>query len=316
MTPETPCLHCGGQSADPWLQSGVHLAPGGGERFRFVRCRGCRLLYLEPRPDPEAMARYYPPEYPSHRGPEAWGWGRPLVARSQRKLEARRVRRVLRHRPLGSGDVALDVGCGRPTFLQALQERTGARCVGIDPAVDASPGDQALHLVQGTVTERRDELRDLAGRDGFRSITLWHALEHDPEPLDTLRELNRLAAPDALLLVEVPDTASLSARAQGEHWGGLHTPRHTVLFEPETLRSMVEAGGWSVEAQERHGTLDPWILWWLGARARAGDHLDGPLAPYLPGFLMGKLVAWPFTLLQRWIPLGIQSLAARRDAGG
>lgn len=316
MTPEGPCLLCDQRCADPWLRSGVHLAPGGAERFRFVRCRGCDLIYLDPRPDPAAMARYYPPEYPSHRGPAAWGWGQGLVDRSQARTDARRVRRVTRRQPLGPRDAVLDVGCGRPTFLRALHRRTQAKGVGLDLSPEGwrDGVDEGIHLMEGGVRGRRHELEAVAGPSGFRAVTLWHALEHDSEPRTTLRELRRLTAPGGLLLVEVPDVASIPARLQGEHWGGLHTPRHTVLFDPATLRAMVAKAGWSVEAQERHGTLDPWVLWWLGRRVRAGDRLDGPLGPRLPGFVAGKVLTLPIALLQRWLPLGIQSLAARRPA--
>jgi SAM-dependent methyltransferase len=316
---ESPsCLLCGDMEADPFLDAPVQLAPKTGETFRFVRCRACSLVYLRPRPSEAEAGIYYPPGYLPHRGPDAWGRWAPLVRMAERGLDRRRVRWVTRRSALGGGTRVLDVGCGRPTFLRRLQDRTGAMCVGIDvsDAGWAREGEvlrSGLHLARTTLPKGEPMLRRMVP-GGFHLLTLWHALEHAYDPLATLRSLRRLAAPGALLVVEVPDLDSLSARLHGEGWAGLHTPRHTAAYTPKTLRAMLTEAGWKVSAQLRHGTLDAWVLWWLGRRIRRGDPMDGPLEGRFPGFVAGKGLALPITLLQRWIPLGIQTALAEAPA--
>jgi SAM-dependent methyltransferase len=210
----------------------------------------------------------------------------------------------------------LDVGCGRATFLRRLRKNTRGPRVGLDPSDagwdEADPEDDRLRLVRGSFPEaERPVAKALAPAGGFAVITLWHALEHDYRPLETLRILRRLAHPGALLVVEVPDLSSWSARMEGPSWAGLHTPRHTAAYTPSTLRMMLEAGGWRVESLSRSGTLDPWVLWWLGRQARRGDSLSGPLERRFPGFVAGKALTLPVTLARRWIPLGIQLALAR-----
>jgi hypothetical protein len=145
----------------------------------------------------------------------------------------------------------------------------------------------------------------------FDLVCLWHALEHDYAPLRTLRRLKALTRPGGALLVEVPDYDSLSRRLQGSSWAGLHTPRHTTVYTPRTLRAMLERAGWRVERQTEYGTLDPYVLWWLGRQELRGRALDGALEGAFPGFVLGKLLTSPLAALQRWVSLGVQVAVGR-----
>jgi len=314
----TPCLHCGSGEADVILCSAVQLSPATGEVFTFLRCLRCGLVYLSPRPTPEGMAAYYPSDYLPFRGADAWGRWAPLVRGAERRMDRARVRHLTRVVALSTASVVLDVGCGRPSFLASLRDATGATSVGIDPS-DAGwrddPGRWSdLHLIRGSVQANLSQLAERSA-GGFHAITLWHALEHEHNPLDLLRQLRSLAAPGALLVVEVPNLASLSARLQGSSWGGLHTPRHTAAYTQSTLAALLEEAGWKVERHLRYGTLDPWALWWLGRAARRGEPLAGSQERRFPGFMAGKVASLPLVLLQRQIPLGLQ-LALARSPGG
>jgi 2-polyprenyl-3-methyl-5-hydroxy-6-metoxy-1,4-benzoquinol methylase len=310
----TSCLLCNRDEADPFLESRVQLAPLTGEVFRFVKCRACGLVYLNPRPSTTGMARYYPPEYLPFRGAGAWGRWSPLVSRSERRMDRMRVRQVTRRVGLSPETPVLDVGCGRPTFLEAVQRMTRAPCVGIDPSDSGWTENRqrwkGLKLLEGTAADLHTTLRTSAPA-GFSVITLWHALEHEHDPLALLKVLRGLAAPGALLLLEVPDLDSIPARLQKEHWGGLHTPRHTAAYTPETLEAMVREAGWTVEEVHRRGTLDPFVPWWLGRQAKKARSLSGSLAHRFPAFVAGKALTFPLTWLGPRIPLGVQLAVAR-----
>ena len=280
------------------------------DRFAFVRCARCGLLYLRPRVIAAELSRYYDPSYLPHRGSAAWGRFAPLAEEGQRRTDAARVRRARQAVRLAPGSAVLDVGCGRPTFLEALARATGARGTGIDPSDGGWTGEPARWAAAGLALGVATAANGLPPGP-FDLITMWHALEHDYAPLDTLRRLRAVVRPGGALLVEVPNYDSLTRRLHAERWAGLHTPRHTALYTPATLRAMLERAGWRVERQDRWGTLDPYVLWWLGRQERAGRPLDGNLQDAFPGFMLGKLLTLPLVLLQRWISLGVQVATAR-----
>ncbi|NIP58659.1 MAG: class I SAM-dependent methyltransferase, partial [Gemmatimonadetes bacterium] len=263
----TPCLLCGGREAVPVAVTPPHLAPDRGERFRFVRCSDCGLVYLNPRPDPVSLDRYYGPGYLPHREPGAWGRWAPLVERAESATDRARIRRAYRAlsrygpasdgggrrpgRPGSSGDGwkadpgirVLDVGCGRPTFLRALQRATGWTCVGVDTS-DAAWGDEPSEW--SGLELRTGGPEDLDPAQPFDLITLWHVLEHAYEPRPFLGRLRELTRPGGALVVEVPDHGSLARRLQGESWIGYDAPRHGAAYEPETLRRILTETGWDV----------------------------------------------------------------------
>jgi 2-polyprenyl-3-methyl-5-hydroxy-6-metoxy-1,4-benzoquinol methylase len=283
----------------------------GVERFSFVRCRGCALVYLNPRVSPERLDAYYGDSYLPHRGPTVWGrWSR-YALEGERRTDRARVRWARKSARLGMSTAALDVGCGRPTFLEALVDRTGTRGVGVDASDGGWTEERqrwetaGLELYRGTVQS--------APLDGpFDLVCMWHALEHDYQPLDTLRRLHALTRPGGTLLVEVPNYDSWTRRLHGSSWAGFHTPRHTTAFTPATLRSMLERAGWKVDRQVTYGTLDPYVLWWLGRQEIKGRVLDGNLEALFPRFIAGKVLTLPVAALQRWASLGVQLAVGKR----
>lgn len=252
-----PCPCCGSNVFDLATLSAAQLTSMS-YVFRFVRCTDCGLVYLNPRVAPDDIGMFYD-DYLPHAGANAWGRFKPIVDAWQRRVDRQRVRLVRRQACLGPSSAVLDVGCGKPTFLLDLHGTTSARAVGID-FTDAGWRDGAwpgLRLHTGTVAT-------IDPAPPFDAITMWHALEHDPCPRETLERLRSWSRPGASLIVEVPDYGSKGRRLQGSAWGGFHTPRHYAMFTASSLSTLLELSGWKVERVHRKGTLDPFVLWWLG----------------------------------------------------
>jgi SAM-dependent methyltransferase len=110
-----------------------------------------------------------------------------------------------------------------------------------------------LDLSAATVQRLRSELglNALSGTlphpalapQSFEVVTMWHVLEHVHQPLQVLREAHRLLVPSGLLLIEVPNLASLGFQWFGEAWYGLELPRHLSHFTPQTLQAMLRRAG-------------------------------------------------------------------------
>ncbi len=94
---------------------------GPGE-FRLVRCPGCGLVYLNPRPSPQAIGRYYPAHY--------WGGGETAETALRFDAGARRsIDAIAREFP---GARVLDVGCGAGAKTAAMRAR-GLDVIGLEP---------------------------------------------------------------------------------------------------------------------------------------------------------------------------------------
>jgi SAM-dependent methyltransferase len=88
----------------------------------------------------------------------------------------------------------------------------------------------------------------------FDVITMWHVLEHLPDPMAALERSHELLAPGGRLIVSVPNNDSWQARLGGDDWLHLDIPRHLFHFTPGSLSGLVERTGMRVE---RIGYLYP-----------------------------------------------------------
>jgi SAM-dependent methyltransferase len=150
--------------------------------------------------------------------------GDALLSRTRATL-ARRVDAIA---PPGA---VLDVGAGDGTLIDAL----------------AGLGRPATGL-ERDVRHPRVLDRTLAEMEGqWAAVVFWHSLEHLPEPGRAIDEAVRLLAPRGVVVVAVPNTGSLQARAFGDRWLHLDLPRHLVHLSARSLTSGLESRGFEIE---------------------------------------------------------------------
>lgn len=301
------CLNCGSPDHVPYLTTPAHMHRGD-ETFDFMRCQQCDLVFLAPRVPASELGRYYQADYLPYRGPAAWGRYAPLVERDLRRTDQARARLVQRHVALSPHEVVLDVGCGKPSFLQTLIDQTGCQGIGTD-FTDAGWRDGSY--AQPSLTLLEGDLHQLALPTRPHAITMWHYLEHDYDPGRTLRTLAEVARPAARLFIEVPNLDAWTRRWQGQYWEGFHAPRHTALYTPATLADLLQRNGWEVVEQQPYGTLDPYAVFWMGQMERRGLDWRSDMARQFPGFLAGMILTAPLFALQRLLPLAVMTSIAR-----
>jgi SAM-dependent methyltransferase len=300
------CFSCGADDAIPFITAEDDLTGKPG-LFTFVRCARCGLVYQSPRLNVERIKDYYDDEYIAHRKKTRWGILTPLYNRAMEKHDRRKAEIVDRHVKLGSTSEVLDVGCGAGTFLRRLQRLHGVRAAGVDfKDLSMLPGIDELEFHCGLFYGR-----DWGDRR-FDLITMWHFLEHDYEPLRTLRLAGSLLKPEGRLVIEVPRLDSVSFRLYRSRWPGLQAPQHTVLYTKDTfLRCLVEAGLEVVEYLP-YGAFPAYFYLFAGAAFKLlrGRGLNPSLAIY--PYFVGQLLLSPLLLWERQLNLAMQTAVCRR----
>jgi SAM-dependent methyltransferase len=214
---------------------------------------------------------------------------------------------VLHYKTIDADSQALDIGCGAGTFLALLTQRTGAAACGVDfKDLSSLPWMNRLDFRCGTLAEQ-----DFGGRC-FDLITMWHFLEHDYTPLDTLVRARDLLAPDGRMVIEVPRLDSVSFRLFKERWPGLQAPQHTMLFDAKTLPRMVEAAGLRVCHHLPYGAFPAYFYLFCGVafkwRQGRGLNLSKAIYPYF----VGQLLLVPVLLFERRLNLAMQTVVCER----
>lgn len=189
-----------------------------------VICPKCGAATTDPWPSAEDLDRAYGDWYRPEAGRRYALFGDAFFNRS-RALIANRLDEIAPAGPV------IDVGSGEGVLLDALRRR----------------GREVLGLERQS---RRPDVRDatLAEVEGeWAAIVFWHALEHLPAPGDSIREAARLLKPGGVVLIAVPNAASLQARAFGDRWLHLDLPRHLVHLSNRALCSGLVRNGFRVE---------------------------------------------------------------------
>ncbi len=281
---ESPCPLCAAADDEPLFEA-ADPTPSPGEparRFLVVRCRQCRMVFTNPRPDADDIHRFYPADYRPHRP------RKPAHARKPHPFERLLGRPSAERRgalPWAGVGRLLDFGCGGGSFLKRMADH-GWDVTGVDnspTAVQAVTAELGLKAVVGSLPHA--DLRP----SSFEVVTMWHSLEHVHDPLAVLREAYHLLIPGGRLVVACPNIDSWAFRRYAESWFGLDLPRHLTHFTPPTLSRMLQTAGLRVTDVRgvRHSD-------WLRASARRaaatplGDWLDRVFV-WKP---MAKVASW------------------------
>jgi 2-polyprenyl-3-methyl-5-hydroxy-6-metoxy-1,4-benzoquinol methylase len=298
-----PCPLCGCTRARSVVRAGDRLAPRDPQKFTVVRCLGCGLAYLRPRPTLEAAGRCYPDSYSgSGRG----GLIEALESAYRRRQFGEVARWLASRHPRRGG--LLDVGCGAGDLLAAMRA-DGWSVQGVEPqALGASRarGEHGLDVLTG-------RFEDVRLQEGWFDVIVFSGvLEHLHDPVAALRRARTLLAPSGLLAVLfLPMLDSPEARLLGSRWMALDLPRHLTHFEDVTFTVMAAKAGLDVVDREtysrRHnpaqlvGSLAPGLQKHRFYAAENGPEASAAvrLAPVVRrvAFLAATTVAWPITRL-------------------
>lgn len=208
---------------------------------RLVRCQNCGLIYQNPRPTPEEIGQFYPPEYENFEVDQEKNKSSRLMQRVMQYGINKRRRAVLREKTSGS---LLDVGCATGIFLETMRAAPGWQLKGVeisDHAASIAREQKNLDVVTGTLEQAK------FADSQFDVVTLWDVLEHLHDPAGSLKEIRRILKPGGVLVFRVPNGGSLDARLFGPYWAGLEPPRHLFVFDQKTLTAFLSNAGFTVK---------------------------------------------------------------------
>jgi 2-polyprenyl-3-methyl-5-hydroxy-6-metoxy-1,4-benzoquinol methylase len=226
---DTRCILCGSPERKLLIRQG---------EWTVHRCGACGLGFLDPRPDALELGDLYRGGYFDDQYGHGLKCGSPEM-KKRLSQESHRIRFFRRVKPSGK---VLDIGCGMGYFLLACRD-AGYDVEGMDLSADSAGyvrSEMKIPVAVGTID----------GIDfppeSFDVVTMWHFLEHTPDPRLYLQKARRWLKRDGTLVVDVPNYAGTDARKTWALWKGWQLPFHLYHYTPETLKKLLAIHGFGV----------------------------------------------------------------------
>ncbi len=200
------------------------------DRFRYVRCVQCGLVYVNPQLLPAEIERIYDTGYASK------SESKPLPLDFlvyQPILDwAARYKQQL---------TFLDIGCFKGHLLLAAREQ-GWSVLGIEisqKAVEYARKEHGLDVFLGPLPEASYP------PSHFDVAIMQDVVEHLSSPKLYLQEVFRVLRPGGGIYIETPNFDSATRYVLGKEWS-VFFPWHQYYFTPRTLKKMLEEVGFVV----------------------------------------------------------------------
>ena len=240
------CPACGQHGELSFVKSG----------FAYELCGECKTLFVSPRPEAAAFAKYYT-EAPSSKYWATTFYKRTAEARREKlwKPKARIVADLLaRYSAAGQASSVIDVGGGYGLFAEEFRTLTDRDPLIIEPGPHLASAcrEKGLRVVEKFLEDViPDELPE-----GSRSLVSFELFEHLHDPLRFLQAIVRLMSPGDLFIFTTLSGAGVDIQTLWEHSKSVSPPHHLNFFNPASIRRLLVRGGLESVEVTTPGKLD------------------------------------------------------------
>lgn len=240
------CPACGSERAATRHRAG---------EWRVVACEDCGFVYLPVAAAPEYFAQGAGAwetslkETHARRLKEAPVAARLSMATRFRTKLAKKtpVDYIAAHLPAtGGGELrVLDIGCGAGAYLASLDARFVP--FGIELSEGLAQRAQALFAARGGYVVNATTVAALPrfAPGGIDAVVMRSYLEHEPEPAAVLAGAYGVLREGGIVVVKVPNYASLNRIVMRERWCGFRFPEHVNYFTRASLAKMAAKSGFT-----------------------------------------------------------------------
>lgn len=240
---EVSCPACGGDEAEELFFK---------EEFRYVECKKCGTMFINPRPAPDLLHTFY-----CNSENYAY-WCKHIFPASEATRRERifrpRVERLLeicrRHKQ--DAQILLEVGAGFGTFCEEARDKGDfQRIVAVEPTPDLARHcrSRGLEVIEAPVEQ--------IGQDACRPdvVTSFEVIEHLFSPHEFVRACASMLSPRGLLVLTCPSSSGFDIRLLGRASDTVDF-EHLNYFTPDSLAHLLRRCGMEVLEWSTPGKLD------------------------------------------------------------
>jgi SAM-dependent methyltransferase len=227
-----PCPVCFSNQTVLWSTAKDYEYFSTSKTYNYFQCTDCYSIFIDPIPVNE-LKSIYPSNYYSFVAGKKNG-----VIKIKEWLDKKYFKRILKN--INEKEIrVLDVG-GGTGWLSSLIKDTDERVIHTQ-IVDIDPNAKQLAISNGHMYFE-GTLENFTTDKKYDLVLMLNLIEHVSDPLAVLQKASSLLSPNGIILIKTPNTRCWDARLfKKTYWGGLHAPRHWVIFSEKSFRQLVSA---------------------------------------------------------------------------
>jgi len=220
--------------------------------FKFERCTDCQTVYMNPRATPEILDEFYSNSrlyaywdkyiFPASRSTRMQNIFRPRVEYINDLCEKENIKK----------DLIVEIGSASGMFCEeATKSNYFKRVLGIEPSSDQVETCRQLDLevIESTI----ENVKDL---DQTADIVVsFETIEHISSPSSFILSVRDILKKEGLMVLTCPNYLGFDILCMGKDSDSLDA-EHINMFNPDSLKILVENSGFSVLEISTPGKLD------------------------------------------------------------
>ncbi len=226
------CPVCKAIESKAWCSAKDYEYFSTDKTYNYFHCPACETIFIHPVPVSE-LRTIYPPNYYSFTGKQ-----KGITVKIKEWLDKRLFKKILSSIPVDTINV-LDVGGGTGWLLNVIKKID--KRVAVTQVVDIDPDAGRIATADGHLYFE-GMMENFITTEKFHLILMLNLLEHVGNPQQVLKTAENCLHPNGVILIKTPNILSWDARLYRKtYWGGLHCPRHWVLFSEKSFRFMLQS---------------------------------------------------------------------------
>jgi 2-polyprenyl-3-methyl-5-hydroxy-6-metoxy-1,4-benzoquinol methylase len=282
-----PCPVCLSNQTVLWSTAKDYEYFSTSKNYSYFQCADCYSIFIDPVPVDELMTIYPSNYYSFVTGKKN------VVVKIKEWLDKKYFRILLKN--IDEKEIrVLDVG-GGTGWLSSLIKDTDERVIHTQ-IVDIDPAAKQLALSNGHAYFE-GTLENFTTEEEYDLVLMLNLIEHVSDPLAVLQKASSLLTSNGIILIKTPNTKCWDARLfKKTYWGGLHAPRHWVIFSEKSFRHLVSATSLRIDQLKYTQGAAFWafsIIAWLSKRNITRTSARRPIVfhPLFP------LISGPFAVI-------------------
>lgn len=218
--------------------------------FKYVSCRDCLTLFVNPRPSLEMLKRFYSDSSSANYFVNEFF--KPVAEVRREKIFKERAKRARRVLGACKGRIIGDIGAGFGIFLEELREiLPDNRYIAIEP----SP-DMAQICMSKNLEVKHMCLEEMDKTERFDLLTAFELFEHLFDPASFLKKVYEHLRPGGYLYITTLNGRGFDIQLLWERSKSLTPPHHLDFFNPSSAGILLEKTGFEVLEISTPGRLD------------------------------------------------------------